>query len=294
MLVRSFFQGPGYLTFCSLMAWEANPESLGGGESGNQGTEGQQDVGDGSQGQESGYSSFVQELLKDAPKEHVSIMEPYIKKFDAGVTRRFQDLKNQYKHYEPLGWDEETTQQMSEVYRVLNEEPERLYEALKEQLELEEEAQKPGSQVGESGPEFQGLPPEITAQIEQQQQVLAALAQWVMDQDQKSTETVEDQEFDGYLDLLKKEYGEFDEEYVVTQIANGMDGEAAVKAWNDKVQGWLQKVNASTEHLPGAVLSSAGGGSVPQGESQNLGQIPDKDIRALIANVIGQTNQAGM
>lgn len=291
MLTRKLFQGPHYLTFCSLMAWEANPESLGGG-SGNGGTEGT--VGESeSQGQESGYSSFVQELLKGAPQEHISIMEPYIKKFDAGVTRRFQDLQNQYKHYESLGWDEDTTQQMSAVYQALTEDPERLLEALKAELGIEEEAQKPESKIGESSQEFQGLPPEIQSQIEQQQQVLQALAQWVLDQDKSKAESVEDEELDDYLGLLEKEYGAFDEDYVLTKIANGMDGEAAVKSWNDLINDYMQKVNESTNHLPNAVLSSAGGGAVPQSGPQNLGSIPDKDIRNLIANVISQTNQAG-
>jgi hypothetical protein len=294
MLVRKPFQGLHYLSFSPLMSWEANPESLSGGASGGEGTEDSVEESQ-SQGQESGYSSFVQELLKDAPKEHVSIMEPYIKKFDAGVTRRFQDLKNQYKHYEPLGWDEETTQQMAEVYRILNEEPETLYEVLKSELGIEEEAQKTGeSEIGESSQEFQGLPPEIKAQIDQQQQVLTALAQWVMDQDTRTTESQQDAELDEYLNLLKQEYGEFDDEYVLTKISNGEDGEAAVKAWQNMLQQHIEKMQQSTEHLPPAVLSSAGGGAVPQNGPQNLGSIPDKDIKNLIANVIGQTNQAGM
>ena len=292
MLTRKLFQGLGYLTFCSVMSWEANPESLGGAPV-DPGTEEPSGESQGSE-EATGYSSFVQEILKDAPKEHLSIMEPYLKRFDAGSTRRFQDLSNKYKHYDSLGWDEETTQHMAAVYNTLMEEPEKLYEALKEQLEIETEAQKTGeSNVGELSQDFQGLPPEVTAQLEMQQQALMALSQWVMDQEKSTTETQQDKELGEYLDLLKKEYGEFDEDYVCSLISNGMDGEAAVKEWNGKVQEWFTKMNASTEHLPGAVLSSAGGGAVPQQEPQKLGSIPDRDIRALIANVIGQSNQAG-
>ena len=288
MLVRKSFQGFGYLSFCSLMSWEANPAELSCG-SDNQTTEATSE----SQGpQEGGYSSFVQELLKDAPKEHIDLMTPYIKKFDAGVTRRFQDLKNQYKHYETLGWDEETTQQMAEVYRVLNEEPEILYNALKNELGIDDGAQITPSEVGDAAESVQGLPPEVQSQLEQQQQVLQALAQWVIDQDKSRTETIEDQEFDDYLDLLRKEYGEFDEDFVLTRIANGMDGEAAVKQWNEVLNGYLEKAMSSTKDLPNALLSSAGGGAVPQETPQKLGSIPDKDIRKLITNVLMQTNQA--
>lgn len=249
---------------------------------------------DESQGsQEGGYSSFVQELVKGAPQEHISILEPYLKKFDAGVTRRFQDLQSQYKPYANLGWDEDTASQMAEVYRVLNEEPERLYEALKESLEIGGEAQNPESFGGESGQEFQGLPPEVAQQIQQQQQVLEALATIVLDGQKAQQESAEDSEFDQYLGLLKQEYGDFDEEYVLSLIANGKDGEAAVKQWQGALQQALNQASQATNGLPPAILSSAGGGAMPQSEQQSLAQIPSKDIRNLIANVMGQANQAG-
>jgi hypothetical protein len=289
MLTRNFFQGFHYLSFCSLMSWEANPADLGGGSSGESTEETSE-----SQGSEqpTGYSSFAQEILKGVPQDHLPILEPHLKKWDAGTTRRFQDLQNQYKHYSNLGWDEETTQHMAEVYRVLNEEPERLYEALANELGLGEQEQNDESTGGQSAQEFQGLPPEIQARIDQQEQILQALATVVLEGQTKQQESMEDSEFESYLGLLKQEYGNFDEEYVCSMIANGMDGEAAVKQWMGKVQEAINQANGSTEHLPDALLSSSGGGAVPQQESQKLGQIPQKDIRSLIANVMGQANQA--
>lgn len=249
--------------------------------------------GQGSEGA-SGYSQFLQEILKDAPKEHLQIVEPYMKKFDAGSTRRFQDLQNQYKHYSNLGWDEDTTQQMAEIYRVLNEEPETLFEALKSELGIGSEEQN-GQSTGEiqSAQEFQGLPPEIQQRIDQQEQILQALATIVMEGQTKQQYAAEDSEFESYLGLLKQEYGEFDEQYVTMAIANGLDGEAAVKQYNAMVQEVLQKANSATDGLPNALLSSSGGGAVPQEKQQNLGQIPQADIKNLIANVIGQANQSG-
>src|SRR3954470_14938959 len=98
MLVRKFFQGPSYLTFCSVMSWEVNPSDLGGG-SGGSGTEESSD----SQGSVYEYSDFAQGILKDVPDEHKEILQPYLTKWDSGVQRRFQDLHNQYKPYTDLG-----------------------------------------------------------------------------------------------------------------------------------------------------------------------------------------------
>lgn len=287
MLVRKFFQGLSSLSFQPLMSFEVNPEELGGG-SGETGTEENFEE---SQGQpEGGYSSFVQEILKDAPKEHVSIMEPYLKRFDAGSTRRFQDLSNKFKHYEPLGWDEETTQQMAEVYRVLNEEPESLYEALKDLLEVEAQNQSE-SEGGESDQAIQGFPTEWKSQLDQQQQVLEAMATLFLQEQTAKQEATEDSELDTYLGQLKAEYGDFDEEYVLTKISNGSDGEAAVKSYFKIVQDHVNRANSVTDGLPPVSLSSAGGGALPVGELQKLGQVPSKDIQNLIANVMRQANQ---
>lgn len=242
---------------------------------------------------ETKYSEFMEGLLKDAAPEHKEIIAPYLTKFNSGVQRRFQDQANKYKHYESLGWDEETTQQMAEVYRVLNDEPETLYEILKAEFEENvQEAQKVVEGEG-TDPDFQGqLPPEVMQQLTQQQQVLEALAQYVIDDHTSKTTAVEDSEFESYMGLLKDEYGDFDEEYVVAMVANGQDGEAAVKKWQSMAQEILNKAASSVEGLPPAMLSSAGGGAVAQQEPQKLGSYSSKDIKQLITNVLTQSNQA--
>jgi hypothetical protein len=272
------------------MAFEANPAELSGG-SGNSGTEG------GSEGQGSPveYSEFAQGILKDVPEEHREILQPYLTKWDAGTTRRFQDLHNQYKPYADLGWDTETTQQMAEVYRVLNEEPEKMYQALREALAIEDgKEQTPPSEAGSQTDQvFQGIPPELTEQLTQQQQVLEALAQYVLGEQNTRAESVVDKEFEDYMGLLKKEFGEFDEQYVTMAVANGIDGEAAVRQWQSMAQEIINKASQATAGLPPAMLSSAGGGAVAQAEPQKLGSYDSRDIKNLIANVITQANSAG-
>lgn len=248
--------------------------------------------GEGSQGSTFEYSDFAQGILKDVPDEHKEILQPYLTKWDSGVQRRFQDLHSQYKPYADLGWDTETTQQMAEVYRVLNEEPERLYEALKEQFDSGEQSGAVGE--GQTDPVIQGqLPSEIMEQLTQHNQVLEALAQYVLGEQSSKNEAIEDKDFESYMGLLTKEYGNFDEQYVTMCIANGMDGEAAVKQYQSMTQEILNKAAAATNGLPPATLSSAGGGAVAQAEPQRLGSYDSKDIKQLVQNVITQANQAG-
>lgn len=284
------------MTYNGFQGWQSQPlqqqmQQMPAEETEAAGTETESET---SQGSTFEYSDFASQILKEAPDEHKSILEPYLTKWDAGTTRRFQDLHNQYKPFADLGWDEETTSQMAEVYRVLNEEPERMYEALKAEFEQNvEEAQNVASEVSESGQAIQGLPPEIMQQLEQQQTILEALAQLVIQDRTEKTTAVEDSEYDKYIELLRKELGDFNDDYVHTMISNGMDGEAAVKQWQSMIQEQINKAASSTDGLPPAQLSSAGGGAVAQQEPQKLGSIPDKDIRSLIANVMTQANQAG-
>lgn len=239
---------------------------------------------------ESQPSEYASQFLGNVPEEHRSVLEPYVKQWDAGVTRRFQDLHSQYQPYKDAGWDVDTFAQVQEIVRVLNEEPERLYQALHEEYgQKQVEAQNLGEGTG---PSLQGeVPTEFQTKFDQMQSVVETMAQFILQQQQGAQESQEDQELDNYLGLLKQEFGDFDEDYVLTKMANGVDGEQAVRAWQGLIQERINESHKATGSLL-PTLSSNGGGAVPVGEAQKLGQIPEKDLRALVANVIGQANQA--
>lgn len=236
------------------------------------------------EGQGSGQPDYSlgHNFLQEVPEEHRSLLEPYIKKWDAGVTRRFKDLHSKVSPYEQLGADPETLGQAYQLYQLMDEDPQRVYEALKEQFEEQEELEE----AADSG-QLQGLPPEIQAELKQQRLVLEALADYVTTQQQTAQESVEDAELDNYLGLLKTEFGEFDEDYVVAKMYRGMSGEDAVKAWQAVIQKQLNGGAAPKPNLP-PILS--GGGVVPA-EQQNVSSMPRKDVKNLVAQLMSQAHQ---
>lgn len=243
----------------------------------------QTENGNSGQGSEQDYS-LASPFLEQIPTEHRALVEPYVKKWDAGVTRRFQDLSTKYKPYEDLGADPETLANAYKVYQMLDENPQQIYELLRQDFEDaddEDEAQNttpvaPGN-----------IPPEWESRFTKQQEILEALVQHVMSDRETKQQAQEDQELDQYMSLLKTEYGDFDEDYVLAKMSAGADGEAAVKSWMTL----QQKIINGTAKVPTTPVLS-GGGSVP-GESQSIKDLKPNQVKDFVANLLSQTSREG-
>ena len=249
---------------------------------GDEGNDPEGDDGDPNDSQDTGLAGG---FLKDIPAEHQKILEPYVKKWDAGVQRRFQELHGQYRPYEELGVDVDTIQQGIQLLDYLQNDPVKLYQALREAGVTEEELGQ--EEPDYSSEEFQ-LPAEYQQKIGRMEQALASVAQWILDQQKTSQESEEDAELDQYLGYLKDEFGDFDEEFVLARMYAGATGEEAVKAWNERVQNILKQNGGQLATSP--VLG--GGGSVAM-EDQDPRKLGRKDVQGLVASVIAQTKAQG-
>lgn len=225
------------------------------------------------------------DFLKNVPETDREAVGRYLKMIDAGISRRFQELHDQYRPYTQLGNVEEI-QQAQEIYRILNEDPQQLYQALAAALE-EEDGNDPQGLGAPNDPNnpFQGLPPEFVNQFQRQQQALEAVAQWVLDQQQETQNSQADRELDQTLGQLKAEFGEFDEEYVLAKAyANGGDLAAAVKEY----QGLLQKSMNGQRQLQQVPPVLGGGGTVPQENSQTVKNLDRNQTKQLVTAILAQ------
>lgn len=261
---------------------------------GQNGTEGAGDA----QAQDAGATGdgLASGFLNRIPEADREIVGKYVNQWDAGVTRRFQELHGKYKPYEELG-DFETLQKAKEIYSILDEDPERLYNALGEVYgygQQQNGAEGQQQQIGteEEDSPFQGALQELQGRFDEQTKVLEAVAQYILNQNQQTQEQSEDQQLTEYMGLLKEEFGEFDEDYVLTKMYHGMSGEDAVQSWSQLLQNQVNQANQSTANLP-HILSNAGGSAVPVGETQKLGSIPSRDIQNLVADVLAQAHREG-
>lgn len=269
-------------------------------------------------GQGSNEYSLASDFLQQIPEADREVVGRYVPAWDAGVTRRFQALHQEYNPYKELG-DPETLQQALQVYRLMEESPEVIYAILAKELASQQEPQgfpqqgfqqgqfqpqafvpptqgftPPGYQPPPVGGGFQQppvtqpsqfqVPPELMQKIELQETVLGQVAQFVIDQQRQSQEAQEDMALERELTLLKTQYGDFDEDYVLSLMEKGVDADSAVKSWHGKVQELLNQAGQATNNLP-PVLT---GGGAPPGEQQTVQTLDRKSTKDLVANLVAQ------
>jgi hypothetical protein len=232
--------------------------------------------------------SIADDFLKTVDEDHRELLEPYVKRWDAAVTRRFQNYSQTLAPYQQLGEVDEIQQAM-EFVNYARENPEELYRLLKEEFEDDDQGSGPGTSSSDSP--LQGLPPEIAEQFGELRSVVELMAQDYIDRQNQTKEQQEDEAVETLLGQLHTEFGDFDEEYVLTKIANGTDPAKAVKQFNRLQEKAIEKALADSgiENLP-SVLNSRRGGSGPpvQEQSQRLGDIPSKDLKNVVADIVAQ------
>lgn len=247
-------------------------------------------------------NSLAQGFLSQIPEEHRSIVEPYVKQWDAGVTRRFQELHSTYspfKEYLDAGYDADRVRAGVQLYQMLETNPQFIYNILAQELGAGGQEQGQGNpQDGISDELYAELPPQLQQQLQQQAQAVAeqnkaleAIATWINTQISSEKQQQEDYQLDQYLGLLKTEYGEFDEEWVLTKMGLGMSGEDAIKAFRSfeqKVRGDGERKGVGAGSKAPEVLS---GGSVVLPSGADIKTADRKDVRNLVADILEKANQ---
>ena len=290
----------------------------GGGQSGGQQSSESQGGGDGSgqgstEGQQSEYS-LAEGFLGRVPQEHRAIMEPYVRQWDAGVTRRFAELHSQLAPYEELG-DMETLQAASNLARMLEENPYQVYGILHQALINGEmvdpqtgQAIQPGTpfpqQAGMQGQQQQGMlqgqgeqglggddiPPAIAQRLDAITNALMAVGQHVMGQQQMTQEQQEDAALEEYLTQLHGEFGDFDEHWVIGRMLNGAEPDAAIQEFNDLVNQRATAQISRNSGLPSLLGSGAGGSGAPADPS-NVKNLNRKQTQDLVKSVLASAAQ---
>lgn len=237
---------------------------------------------------------FYEGILAQVDPAHRAIVEPYLGKWDAGVTRRFQELQGQLQPFQQLGADPNTLAEAYQLYQMIDENPQQVLELLQQAVgegvpQGQQGQQQPqgleGQPGGAPGSETPAIPPELEQRLGVFEQVLETIAQKFMDQQQEQSTQQADQQLDQYLGLLKTEFGDFDEPYILAQMMAGKSGEEAVKAFQAAVQG---QVNQRSRQQPLPKILG-GGGAVPQ-EGKSVADASPKDTRALVANILAASN----
>lgn len=234
------------------------------------------------------------EFLSKIPDQDQAIVAKYIKDWDSGVTRRFQQIHEQYKPYKDLGPVEEVMSAM-QINSALMADPIAFYNDLKNTIdelraegyldvEIEEEL---GIDLGtgENPQQQQFQQPQADprdAKIAQLEEMLNGMNGKFEEFTQSQQQQQQMQELDNMMKALHNEHGNFDDEYFLVQLQNGYSPEQAIEKWNNLVAG----VSSQPRRTPPPLLG--GNGNIPSGQVD-----PSKlSAEDRIKFMVGQLNAA--
>lgn len=214
------------------------------------------------------------------------VVGKYINTWDADVTKRIQSIHDEYKPWNDLGVSiEEAATGVGILQRLFND-PEGTLKELQEiinEMNGDNGNTQPvgGSQT--SLPEFEGLSDAGKAYIQGLEQQLNEVKSFVSEQKTTQQQQAEMQEIDNLMRDLHTEHGEFDDEYVLSQLANGFTPQQAMEKWSKFVE-----KHSSSQHKPAP--RNLSGGSVPsQVDASKIK--PGKDTKDYVAQILAASQQ---
>jgi len=229
-----------------------------------------------------------QEILSAVPAEFHDALTPKLREWDSGVTKRFQEIHSQYeplKVFEPIAddVDADTLSSALGLFQAINTNPEEVYRALGAAYGFAGEQESSDDYEDE---DYGQLPPQVAQRLEEQQRAIEALSEYVQTNQMTVEQQQEQEMLDNYLGQLQDAYGEFDEDYVLTKMAAGVDGEVAVRQYIEIASpvgsGNSPKQTAPPVVTPPQILGSSGAGSggIPSTspDPTKLGRVETKSL----------------
>ena len=235
-------------------------------------------------------------FLNEVSPDHRAIVAPYIKKWDAGVTKKFQEYSSKLKPYESLGHPVEELQKFVNLGRHIQTNPENVFKIMWDGLQqqygenfqaelfriLQLEAEEEMSNEAESG-YFQ----EESDPNEQFQQNVAAeleeLRAWREETVAAQQSAAENQQLDYVLHAMHNKFGDFDDNWILTRLAEHGNVDQAVKEWQ-MMLGRYSQSNGAQRQAPKVM---GGQGGVPSGQVDTKA-LRGKDRRQIVEAMLEQ------
>lgn len=231
-----------------------------------------------------------QQILNQIPEELHAQVIPTLQEWDAGVNRRFQKIHDEYAPLKRFGEvDPDEMKEALDVYQALVNDPATTWEAIGRVYGLspQQVSQVAANPYGEGDSDnfdLDDLPPAIKdrlSRLDVHDKVLEAITGELLQRKEAEEEAEANEAFDEYLDELREEFGEYDEDYVVGLIAAGVDGEEAVQRFQQFAQ---QYQTPQPKNAAPRVMS--GGGGIPNNAPPDVSRLSNQDTQKLIEELL--------
>jgi len=252
-------------------------------------------------GEESSGNPAWGEFLEALPTSLHSQVTPILEKWDKGVQQRFQSIHDEYAAYKPFkeqNVDPDTIQYALGLVNALEQDPKRVWESMGEyynltpaQMQQVAEAQQQQSPSNDESPwdADTDTAEYVDPRISQLEQGVKQLAEVIMTQKQAEAQAAEDAKLTNELTSLKEKYGEYDENFVLGQMLNGVAAEDAVKNYTTMVE----RIRTEANRPPAPKVMGGGSSALPS-ESVNPAKMSEKQRRELATQMLrNAANQGG-
>lgn len=251
-----------------------------------------EDTGQQDTGQVEDANSLYAEALAQIPEDQRALVEPHFKAWDGQVTQRFQSIQDKYKPYEDLG-SLDDIKSWKQAVDLITSQPDYVLDILAKELghQVVRQGQTPPQQQtpqipgqlpgqGTQQPNQLTLPPEIQERMDKQEKLLMQMGQAFVAQQTERQNQEEEQQLDQFLGDLHKKHNsvQFDDDWVLLKIHQGMEPDQAVQAFAKTFQ---------IATAPPAPPPLGGGGSIP-GPGKPAEQLSRNETQDLVAQFLAQ------
>ena len=256
-----------------------------------------------SQEETSELSDFGNQFLTNVPDEDKPVLQKYIKEWDGNVTRKFQEYADKNRQYEELG----DVSELTNAYQVLNDlrsDPVGFFEyfrdyltenheAISETYGVEDLAQRLGISMDEMNQQppqnagMEGIPQPVAEMIGQLQNELREARDEVNNLSTSQKEREQMAMLDSTLEKLHTDHGDFDDTFVLTQIAGGKTPEQAIEAYSNLKQ---SIIDSHSKTPPPNLLTGPSGTPLDQVDVTKLKDA--KTRKSLGAALLERSNQS--
>lgn len=233
-------------------------------------------------------------FLAKIPASDRAVVGRYIKDWDAGVTKKFQEYSGKLKPYEALGPIEELIKYRQLAMNIRTN-PEAVFKIMFEGFQ-----EQYGDEFEQRLPQILGLEEAMTdydyngegEEYEEgeydpnevfQQNVVAELEDlrtWRESQEAAALQAEENQQLDAVLGALHQRFGDFDDDGVLIEMAKHGDPIRAVNDWRQKISRYSQ--NGAQRQAPKVM---GGQGGVPS-EKVETNALRGAERKAAVMNML--------
>lgn len=227
-----------------------------------------------------------QEILDAVPEDYRDALRPTLEKWDKGVQARFQSLHSKYEPLKPYLDEADKLEMGMNLLRRIEEDPRAVYDLMAATYNFAEQgATEDEGTMSELTFDPDSVDPAVLQQMQALQEQQDRLAQQLAEQQQRDEEEENRAQLDAYVSWLHEEHGEFDDDYVITLLANGIEGPDAVQRYNDIVA-----KAAGAPATPPAPKVMPSGGGVPS-RAIDPTKLSSSETKDLVTEMLIQAQQ---